>query len=532
MTQDVTRTYQTRPVLAPGAQEALQACAELFAHTEHHLFADISKGKLSSALKSSYLVKYGITARQFNAIRVKVEGKIASIKSSRKIRISDLEEQIKALKAKISKLQKKPLRSLFVHQKKRRLHTLQQRLEQLVKDQEQDKVSLCFGSKKLFHAQFDLKENHFKNHKEWLERWRHARTSEIFFLGSKDETSGNQTCSASIEKDSRFTLRIRLPNSLQDKFGKYLTIPHISFSYGHQEILASLEDCKQRQFLIQAKNPHFTDHGQALTFRFKHDQKGWRLFVSTSLPAPQWKTSKEKGVIGVDINTDHLALVETDRFGNPLCKRTIPLNLYGKTKEQSLALIGDACAEAVSHAEQTSKPLILEDLDFQKKKQSLRETCSPSRSRKLSSFSYQAILTHLKSRAFSKQIEVHQVNPAFTSLIGRIKFAGRYGLSIHHAAALCIGRRFLNLSEKIPCHLDKIPDGKDSHVALSLPGRNRSKHVWHQLRDLRKRVSAALAAHFRAKRSSSTPKAAPETETFPDLVGATPTCKSLAALLG
>ena len=227
-----------------------------------------------------------------------------------------------------------------------------------------------------------------------------------------------------------------------------------------------------------------------------------------------------------------VAVVETDRFGNPLCKKTIPLNLYGKTKEQLLALIGDACAQVVALAEQTLKPLILEDLNFQKKKQSLRETYSPSESRTLSSFSYKAIITHVKSRAFHKEIEVEQVNPAFTSLMGRVKFARRYGLSIHHAAALCIGRRFLNRSEKIPRHLDKIPDGKDSHVALSLPVRNRNKHVWNLWRDLSKKVSAALVAHFRAKRSSSTVKTAPVTETFPDLAGATPACESLAALLG
>jgi IS605 OrfB family transposase len=530
--QDATRTYQTRAHPFPLAEEVLRACAELFTHIEHCLLADISKGKISNGLKSSYLVKYGITARQFNAIRVKVEGKIASIKELRKMQISNLKEQIKALETKISKLEKKPLLSFLAHQKKRRLHKLKQRLEQLIKDQEQDKISLCFGSRKLFHAQFDLEGNHYKTHEEWLECWRHARTSEIFFLGSKDETSGNQTCTASIEEDNRLTLRIRLPDALHGKFGKYLTIPHVFFSYGHPEILASLEDCKQRQLLARVKDPNYKKHGQALTWRFKSDKKGWRILVSATLPTPQWKTNKDKGVIGIDINTDHLALVETDRFGNPLCKKTIPLNLYGKTKEQSLALIGDACTQVVSHAEQALKPLILEDLDFQKKKQALRETCSPSQSRKLSSFSYQSILTHLKSRAFGKQIEVHQVNPAFTSLIGRVKFAVRYGLSLHHAAALCIGRRFLNLSEKVPRHLDKIPDGKDSHVALSLPARNRDKHVWHQWRDLSRKVPAALAAHFRAKRSSSTPKAAPETETFPDLVGATPTCESLAALLG
>jgi len=522
------RTYQTR--LSFSSSEALQACADLFAHIEHALLADICKGKILSKLKSSYLIKYGITARHFNAIRVKIEGKISSIKELRKIQISDLKEKIKTLETKISKLEKKPKLSFLVHQKKRRLFQLKKRLEKLIENQ--DKTSLCFGTRKLFHAQFDLEANGYKSHEEWSADWHHARASEIFFLGSKDETSGNQTCTAKIEKDNTLTLRIRMPNALTSKFGKYLTISNLTFSYGHEEIIASLADCEQRRLLAQAKDSSYINHGQALTYRFKHDKKGWRLFVSTSLPIPHWKTNKDKGLIGVDINTDHLALVETDRFGNPLCKKTIPLNLYGKTKEQSLALIGDACALAVSQAEQTLKPLVLEDLDFQKKKLSLKETCTSSQSRRLSSFSYQAILTHLKSRAFRKQIEVTQVNPAFTSLIGRVKFALRYGLSIHHAAALCIGRRFLNLSEKVPRHLDKIPDGKEAHVALSLPARNRDKHVWHLWRHLSKKLTAALAAHFRAKRSSSTLKAAPATETFPDLVGAIPTCESLALLLG
>ena len=528
MKDSALRTYQTRPTLSSTAMEALQVCADLFAHVEHSLLADICRGKSPNELKSAYLVKYGITARQFNALRVKVEGKIASIKELRKMQISDLKEQIKALKAKISRLQKKPLLSLFVHQKKRRLHKLNQRLEQLIQDQEEDKVSLCFGSRKLFHAQFDPEANNYKTHEEWLADWRLARTSEIFFLGSKDESSGNQTCTASIEKDNTLTLRIRLPNALHNKFGKYLAISQVAFSYGHQEVLASLIECQQRHLLAQAKDANFINHGQALSYRLKHDKKGWRLFVSTSLPIPQWKTRKDAGVIGIDINTDHLALAETDRFGNPIYKETIPLNLYGKTREQSLALIGDACAQAVLHAEKTLKPIILEDLDFQKKKQSLRETKPPSQARKLSSFSYQAILTHLKSRAFRKQIEVKQVNPAFTSVIGRIKFASRYGLSIHHAAALCIGRRFLNFSEKVPCHLDKIPDGKDAHVALSLPVRTRNKHVWHLWLILSKKLKAALAAHFRAKKILEHFQSGSCDSTLSDLVGEIPTCESSA----
>src|SRR6266851_4223121 len=109
MKDNPLRTYQTRLALSSLAEEILQACADLFAHIEHALLADISKGHTPHTLKSAYLIKYGITARQFNAIRVKVEGKIASIKELRKMEISDLQERIEALEKKIPKLQKKPL---------------------------------------------------------------------------------------------------------------------------------------------------------------------------------------------------------------------------------------------------------------------------------------------------------------------------------------------------------------------------------------------------------------------------------------
>ena len=148
----------------------------------------------------------------------------------------------------------------------------------------------------------------------------------------------------------------------------------------------------------------------------------------------------------------------------------------------------------------------------------------------LSAFAYQNILTHLKSKGRSKGIQVHSVNPAYTSLIGRVNYAKRYGLSIHHAAALCICRRFLGVSERMPQGQREIPDGKGGHVTLDLPVRNRSRHVWVQWGQLNKKLPAALTAHFRTvnNRSSSSCKAAPET--FPDLVGEIPARESPAPL--
>ena len=121
----------------------------------------------------------------------------------------------------------------------------------------------------------------------------------------------------------------------------------------------------------------------------------------------------------------------------------------------------------------------------------------------LSSFAYGSILTHIKSGAHKQGIEIKEVNPAYTSIIGRVKFSKRYGLTIHHAAALAIARRSVRFSEKLPSRLTDIPDGRGGHVALPVPVRNRAEHVWTSWRKLGKKLSVELAAHFLAIKNRS-----------------------------
>src|SRR5262249_43141910 len=152
---------------------------------------------------------------------------------------------------------------------------------------------------------------------------------------------------------------------------------------------------------------------------------------------------------------------------------------YGKTRGQLKAVTGDLCKQIVEHAKETKKPIILENLDFKKKKLTLKEKGDSKFSRLLSSFAYRLFFVLLLARAYKNGIAVHQVNPAFTSVIGRVNYAKRYGLSIHLAAALCIARRHQKFSEAPCSHTGTIPDGKGGHVAFDLPARNRTKHVWH-----------------------------------------------------
>ena len=95
----------------------------------------------------------------------------------------------------------------------------------------------------------------------------------------------------------------------------------------------------------------------------------------------------------------------------------------------------------------------------------------------LPSFSYSKIKACFISRGHRQGVEVNQVNPAFSSVIGRVKFMERYGLNVHQAAALVLARRLLGCSERIPRRWVALI-GNGVCVAFTVPARKRVKHVW------------------------------------------------------
>ncbi|MDE5757096.1 MAG: hypothetical protein K2H85_00645, partial [Allobaculum sp.] len=77
---------------------------------------------------------------------------------------------------------------------KMRLRKMKQKLQRWKAEFENEDFGYCFGSKKLFKAQFFLEENGFSDHQDWKKAWQKARTTSFFLIGSSDETNGNQLC--------------------------------------------------------------------------------------------------------------------------------------------------------------------------------------------------------------------------------------------------------------------------------------------------------------------------------------------------
>ena len=498
-------TYQTRIETGSAAGRALSAYAQLYGHVERQLFAAAAAGESFMALKRGYLVQHGISSRLFNSVKVSLEGKVKAVQATQKLRIDGLKRRIAKAEKILAKLEKKGLR-FQVHHKQRRLETLRHRLRLLEVERQVGLVRLCFGSRRLWRKQYDLEAGGYANHEAWLADWRDARSDEFFVMGSKDETAGCQLCVAAVADDGSLTMRLRLPDALATGHGKYVVVTGLRFAYGHEQVLAALAtneayaDCRRERGETSARA---TGLGQAVSYRFKRDAKGWRVFVTTETVDVPVVTDQKRGAIGVDLNADHLAVAETDASGNYVHAFSVPLVTYGKSRHQAEALIGDAVARIVDYAKGVGKPIVMEALDFRNKKSTL-EGESRKYARMLSSFGYGKTRVAFLSRCHREGVGIHQVNPAFSSVIGRVKFMERYGLSVHHAAALVLARRLLGCSERIPRRWIA-PTGNGGRVAFRVPVRKRVKHVWTYWGAIWGQLRPALAAHHRLGQSSPEP---------------------------
>ncbi|NBW29290.1 transposase [bacterium] len=500
-----TYTYQARLSLDKSQNECLLGISTLFNQIEHRLFAAYCHGESLTKLKNTYLTEYGITARHYNSIRIGLEGKTSAIEALNKEYIADVASKIKKTKGQIrrlSQLKKPTKKDLFsLHQKKRKLSSLEHKHRMLLADQKNNTIRMCFGSKKLFNKQFYLAENNYLSRQEWKDEWQDVRSSNFFLVGSKDETMGNQSCIASIQADGKLAVKIRIPDALSATYGKYLHCSNITFEYGFDAIQDAInENIKRNTLSKQSERKRsgvkFKEHGQAITYRFVRDHKGWRLFVTVTRSIKP-TTLSEFGVIGVDINTDHLAVCEINQSGNYVTSFRIPLVTYGKSTEQTKAIIGDAIKQLVEYAQTKQKSLVIEALDFSSKKRELARK-QPRAARMLSAFAYSSIINMLQAKAFRCGVSVFAVNPAYSSVIGRVKFARIYSqLSVHQAAALVIARRFFRFSERLPSCWNNIPLNTGRHVTLQGLVKISVGHVWRTWAKVTKLLQEVHAAPYR-----------------------------------
>jgi len=167
---------------------------------------------------------------------------------------------------------------------------------------------------------------------------------------------------------------------------------------------------------------------------------------------PKSEITKSNGVIGIDTNAypKHIAWAETDSSGQLLEYGRIPMpELESGNSSKREYYRWQYAHMIVQMAKEKQKVIVIESLSI--KDRGRRGDFSGRKSRRIRHyFGYRSLLEKVKLLAKREGIEVIEVNPAYTSVIGMLKYAPQFMVSKDVAAAYVIARRGLGLRERIP----------------------------------------------------------------------------------
>ena len=436
----------------------------------------VLKGELSkSQINTSLQQEYRINKRQANSIIAYVEGAVKSAKECRSNHLELLQGKLKHVTDVIKHLEKK----IAAHRKY--LQTVEQvnraekkRVPKSIKPHYPDACPIRCAHH-LTHYEFAQ----FKLHQK--KRYAHKLRSQIEqikksnlhvtlgnqytveMVGSKDESYGNQICQLDLLGKE---LHIRTPYCLEQCYGKYVTFPIRLPRYGQDQLATAwFNQC-------------------AITYRFiQKSLWEWEIHITVDvLPAPIQSAPAPWGTLGVDLNPGQIGWAKIDKDGNLEAQGLIRTNIQSQPKGRTEAILVDAVTDLTQLALKHKCPIVVEKLNFSDKKKRLREL--PARhNRMLSNFAYSKFLQLLKARCFKLGIQVIEINPAYSSLIGLVKFMSMYGMNSATAAALVLARRAMWLSERPPAR-------------TAYQGKEPRKHVWSDWRLTAKRVKGSARHSF------------------------------------
>ena len=182
-------------------------------------------------------------------------------------------------------------------------------------------------------------------------------------------------------------------------------------------------------------------------FTLHKDKKGRKyVLVSATIPLKNKyvNDSFASGCVSMDLNADNVALADLDEHGNYLSSKVIPFWLEGKTSGQVSEILGRVMAKVGGFCTERKKPLVMEDINLTLKRSGLKYG-GKKRNRRISLFAYRKMTACLYNQSFKQGFAVFQVDPAYTSQMGKHLFMRKYGISIHEAAAYAIGLKGMGM---------------------------------------------------------------------------------------
>jgi len=299
---------------------------------------------------------------------------------------------------------------------------------------------VVFGGKRLFEK---LCKNHLtgKLRERLKKQWRELRQGTLISIGSKSDRGNRLT---------RF-------EDLNGQLHLRITTGNREFIYA--KVLREPSNSKDKwiTFMIMLLESWQTQNYFAYTVELKLKEGEIYGSVSFEIPTPKVKYTRENGVIAIDTNASpiHLAIAEVSKTGELLSYQTINLHhLIGLSQNSKDHQEWILAHQLLDLAIQKGKAIAVENL--KKLKKGKRGDGKATLRKILHNWNAKKFLQKLKRVAMLKGVEVVEVHPAYTSIIGMLKYAPQLSIDKDIAGAYVIGRRALGFREDMPENYERL----------------------------------------------------------------------------
>lgn len=325
---------------------------------------------------------------------------------------------------------------------------------------------VVFGGKSLFHQR--CKGNMTK------EQWQEVRNHRICSRG--DATKKGNPNLRVLYTDGRFSLQISIDQKEGKQYSK-ITLP----LYVPRKISKKTGQLNGRDYHGMMAN--FLQTGKPYQVEILHKNGLYYAHITIEEPEGEIVTHPKCGIYGTDTNPDGLGYAHVTPTGNPrkFGWRGNGELTYARTNRRN-HLIGELAKGYVLEARSEGAVIAVEDLKFIRDKE-----VSAKMNRISHSFMYRRLLQAIERNCKRYGVELIKVHPAFTSVIGRLKYQPQYHINVHQSAALVIGRRALGThTEKVPRALIKLCISKKKQVGF------RQMSNWKQWSAIKKSLTKKI----------------------------------------
>ncbi|MFD8809300.1 IS200/IS605 family accessory protein TnpB-related protein [Streptomyces sp. NPDC059597] len=317
--------------------------------------------------------------------------------------------------------------------KSRRLRVLEDRLRSARADWEAGVVRVVRGGKRLLNSRHHLDAAGLTE-EQWRERWRAARR----FLAADGESGkryGNETIRVSPDGEVSIKLPAPLAHLANVPRGRYVLSARVAFAHRGEQ---------WRDRVTANRAVAYRIHEDTVRGRW-YLTASWTLPPVTVLPLT---AARAHGLIGVDMNADHLATWRLDVHGNPVGEpRTFAYDLSGTASHRD-AQMRHALIRLVHWAERHGLAIAVEDLDFTAETTREKHGRQKRFRRLVSGMPTSRLRARLVGMAAEHDVPLIAVDPAYTSRWGAQHWqkpltSAHRTPTRHHAASVAIGRRAL-----------------------------------------------------------------------------------------